>query len=142
MALVDFELKDVGGIFTSLREAITGKKIEDPAEMLRIGTILDKLQNAIMLGQIDINKIEAAHPSIFVSGWRPFVGWSCAFALCYVSILEPIMRFIAMVCFSYTGEFPAVDSVITMQVLLGMLGIGGMRTFDKLKGTDTKRVGK
>ena len=142
MGMIDFELKDVGGIFTSLREAITGKKIVDPVEMLRLGTVLDRLQNAILVGQIDINKIEAAHPSIFVSGWRPFVGWSCGFALCYVSILEPIGRFIAVVGFGYAGEFPQIDTVITMQVLLGLLGIGGMRTFDKLKGVDTKQVGK
>jgi len=91
--------------------------------------------------QTDINKIEAVNPSLFVSGWRPFVGWVCACALAYVAILEPLVRFVATVGFKYTGGFPVIDTTITLQVLLGMLGLSGMRSFDKLKGTDTKAVG-
>ena len=100
-----------------------------------------KLESQALTNQTDINKIEAANPSVFVSGWRPFVGWICAFALAYVGILEPLIRFIAQVIFGYKGSFPVIDSTITMQVLLGMLGLSGMRSFDKLKGTDTKQVG-
>lgn len=99
---------------------------------------LDQQSNS---AQTDINKIEAANSNLFVSGWRPFVGWVCAFALAYVGIVEPFVRFIATVGFHYTGTFPSIDTDITMQVLLGMLGLGGMRSFDKLKGTATKGVG-
>ena len=81
-------------------------------------------------GQLEINKVEAAHPSIFVSGWRPATGWCCAFALLYASILEPFMRFIATM-FDYAGEFPEIDTSITMQVLLGMLGLVGARSYEK-----------
>lgn len=100
-----------------------------------------KLDQQVVIAQTDIDKTEAVNPSVFVSGWRPFVGWVCAVALAYVAILEPLVRFIAKVGFSYQGAFPVIDTTITMQILMGMLGLGGLRSFDKLKGTDTKAVG-
>ena len=88
----------------------------------------------MLLGQINVNATEASHKSIFVAGWRPFVGWVCGFGLLYASVIEPLMRFIATVN-DYTGTFPVLDTTITMQVLLGMLGLGLMRTKEKEKGT-------
>ena len=88
----------------------------------------------LLLGQINVNATEASHKSIFVAGWRPFVGWVCGFGLLYASVIEPLMRFIATVN-DYTGTFPILDTTITMQVLLGMLGLGLMRTKEKEKGT-------
>ena len=93
-------------------------------------------QNA--MAQIDVNKTEAQSASLFVSGWRPFVGWVCGFALFYVAILEPTARFTAQVIFAYAGGFPVIDTTITMQVLFGMLGLGGMRTYEKAKGVAAK----
>ena len=90
-------------------------------------------QVKLLTGQMEINKIEAASNSIFVAGWRPFVGWVCGFGLAYASIIEPVMRFIASMN-DYTGTFPVIDTSITMQVLLGMLGLGAMRTREKEKG--------
>jgi len=83
-----------------------------------------------LTGQLEINKVEAGHASIFVAGWRPFVGWCCGFALLYASILEPLMRFIATM-FGYAGTFPIIDTNTTMQVLLGMLGLVGARSYEK-----------
>lgn len=91
----------------------------------------------MLTGQLDINRTEAQHASIFVAGWRPFVGWICGFALAYVAIIEPLMRF-ASVMAGYEGEFPVIDTSLTMQVLLGMLGIGAMRSLDKFNRVDTK----
>jgi len=88
----------------------------------------------LLMGQINVNATEANHKSIFVAGWRPFVGWVCGFGLLYASLIEPLMRFIATVN-DYTGTFPNLDTTITMQVLLGMLGLGLMRTKEKEKGT-------
>lgn len=85
-------------------------------------------------GQLDINKIEAGSSSLFVSGWRPFVGWVCATALAYSAIVEPILRFTSTVIFHYTGAFPVIDTNITLQVLLGLLGLGAMRSFEKKNG--------
>lgn len=90
-------------------------------------------QVKLLTGQLEINKAESSHKSVFVAGWRPFVGWVCGFSLAYVSILEPLMRFIAKLC-GYTGAFPVIDTNLTMQVLLGMLGLVAARTREKEKG--------
>jgi len=110
--------------------------------MARISLQLEQLENAAKAGQLAINLEEAKHPSIFVAGARPFIMWGCGFALLYASILEPMARFIAQVMVGYTGAFPVIDTSLTMQVLLGLLGLGGMRSLDKIKGTDTKQVGR
>lgn len=84
--------------------------------------------------QTDIDKVEAASSSVFVAGWRPFVGWVGGVAFAYVSIIEPAARFIAAMC-HYTGVFPAIDTTITMQMLTGLLGFGALRSYDKKQGT-------
>jgi len=95
-------------------------------------------QVKLLLGQIEINKIEAASSSLLVSGWRPFVGWIGGAAFAYSTILEPLMRFVATVFFEYKGTFPVINDNLTIQVLLGLLGLGMMRSYDKKNGTDTK----
>lgn len=97
-----------------------------------------KLDQAINLAQIDVNKEEAKSSSTFVSGWRPFIGWGCGFAFLYIGILEPIARFAAKVAYGYVGEFPEIDPTITMQVLFGLLGLAGMRTYEKTKQVASK----
>ena len=87
----------------------------------------------IDLAQLEINKTEAAHRSIFVSGWRPFIGWSCGVALCWTYVATPILHFIL----AQTGTLvalPALDMSQMMPVLMGMLGLGGLRTFEKYRG--------
>lgn len=117
----------------------------DPRQQAAAKLELKKLANAgdlarlsaevqIISGQLKINEVEAGHKSLMVSGWRPAVGWICGFALAYAAIIEPFMRFIANLS-GYTGTFPALDTTITMQVLLGMLGLGVLRTKEKYDGT-------
>ena len=89
---------------------------------------------AVITAQTDINKIEAGSSSLFVAGWRPFVGWCCGAAFLYAAILEPLARFISKVMFSYAGDFPAIDTTLTMQILLGLLGMAGLRSWDKKNG--------
>jgi len=86
----------------------------------------------IDLAQLEINKQEAAHRNIFVSGWRPFIGWSCGIAMCYAYIIQPITIFVL----AQTGNLvtlPTLDLSEMMPVLLGMLGLGGLRSFEKYK---------
>jgi len=113
----------------------------DPAQAAEAKLKLVELQQngdlADIAGQMDINKVEASNASVFVSGWRPFVGWVCGFGLGYVAIIEPIARFVATMT-GYTGAFPAIDTTLTMQVLIGMLGMGGLRSLDKAKGVASK----
>lgn len=79
-------------------------------------------------GQIEVNKIEAASTRLFVSGWRPFVGWVCGSALAFQFILFPLLTGL----FSLTIPALATGELIT--ILLGLLGLGGMRTYEKKQG--------
>lgn len=88
--------------------------------------------------QADINKIEAASTNWFIAGWRPACGWMCTLALGYVAIIDPISRFIALTM-GYKGLFPVIDTSITLQILLGLLGLGAMRTVEKRTGTEGNR---
>lgn len=85
-------------------------------------------------GQIGVNAVEAASPRLFVSGGRPFIIWICGASLAYAAMIEPMARFVATVVYQYSGAFPAIDTTITLQVLLGLLGLGGMRSWEKGKG--------
>ena len=89
--------------------------------------------------QLQVNVEEAKSTNWFVAGWRPFVGWTCGAGLVYVAVLEPLARFAAKVAFGYSGEFPSISTDITLQVLLGMLGLGAMRSVEKIKGGEANR---
>ena len=80
----------------------------------------------LLAGQLKINAVEAAHPSIFVSGWRPACGWICAIGLLYNVVLSPFIDIFI--------EIPVVDPALLYPVLLGMLGLSGSRSFEKHKG--------
>mgnify|MGYP003681836312 FL=1 len=87
----------------------------------------------IDLAQLDINKTEAAHRSLFVAGWRPAVGWTCTAALAYSYVLEPILTF-GLAQAGYLVDLPAVDMSQMMPVLMGLLGLGSLRSWEKVKG--------
>jgi len=84
--------------------------------------------------QMEVNKQEAAHKSLFVAGWRPFIGWTCGIALAWHFVLQPLITFL-LVLFDFTlPELPTFDMGSLMTVLMGMLGLGGLRTYEKQKG--------
>jgi hypothetical protein len=93
-------------------------------------------QVKLMLGQIEVNKVEAAQQSIFVSGARPFIVWVCGFGMAYAAILHPLLAWIALMNGAPTP--PQLDSDVLMYVLGGILGLGGYRTFEKTKGVASK----
>ena len=98
---------------------------------------LDKQEKAELIAeinkaQLEVNKVEAGHTSRFVSGWRPFTGWICATALGYHYILQPLLTFI-LYSSGNQIELPVFDMTTLTTVLLGMLGLGGMRSFVKFK---------
>jgi hypothetical protein len=84
--------------------------------------------------QIQTNIEEAKSTNWFVAGWRPAIGWVCGAGLAYAALVEPFARFAAKVWFGYTGEFPAIDTDLTLQVMMGMLGLGAMRSAERIKG--------
>ena len=105
---------NLGGLAMDIREAIKGKEL-DPQKLIEL--------------QSEINKVEAQHRSIFVSGWRPFTGWICAVALLYNFVL----RDLAIWAFGIEQVPPALQMEHLMTVLYGMLGLGGMRSLEKIK---------
>ena len=102
-----------------------------------IATMAEKQMHEQTMGQLEVNKTEATHRSIFVAGWRPFIGWVCGVALAYHFIFAPMLAFV-LVAFNVTGlhpsDLPVFDMDSLMTVLLGMLGLGGLRSFEKYKG--------
>lgn len=89
--------------------------------------------------QIEVNKQEAASQSAFVAGWRPFIGWVCGGAFAWTFVLQPFMAFFLAV-FGKHLTLPSLDLSNLMPVLLGMLGLGAMRTYEKVQGVpDTQK---
>jgi hypothetical protein len=130
-------LLGIGNIIESVGK-VAGDLITTDKEKMQLEIENRKLDQALDLAQIEVNKIEAASSSLFTSGWRPYIGWGCGTAFLYSAMFEPIMRFVAQVVFDYKGPFPQLDTNLTMQVLLGMLGLAGMRSYEKSKGVATK----
>lgn len=92
-------------------------------------------------GQLEINKVEAQHKSIFVAGWRPFIGWVCGLAFAYAFIIYPVLKFIVIVNdVAIDAELPEVSISEMMPVLLGMLGLGFARTYEKQKGVNSDAI--
>lgn len=127
---------------------IVDKFVPDPAQKAQNALEIQRMQQAgefkeidsaleMSRMQTDVNKVEAANPNLFVSGWRPFSGWSCGLALLYSAMIYPFLQFLARVN-GYEGEFPVIDNVLMVQVLLGMLGLSKMRSDDKAKGVATQ----
>jgi hypothetical protein len=88
-------------------------------------------------GQLEINKTEAGSSSLFVSGWRPSVGWVCSAALVFQFILAPLITWGALLLGSKV-VFPVLDTGTLVSLLMALLGIGGLRTLEKLNGVASK----
>ena len=99
-----------------------------------VATMAESHAQELAKGQIEINKAEAQHKSIFVSGWRPFIGWTCGIALCWHFVLAPVTLFVCAYLNVVIPELPTFDMGSLMTVLMGMLGLGGLRSFEKYKG--------
>lgn len=103
-----------GNLAWEIREAIKGKEL-DPNELISI--------------QTKINEIEAGHRTVFVAGWRPFIGWVCGVALAYNFVIRDLFIW----ALRPQDVPPALQMEHLMTVLLGMLGLGGLRTYEKIK---------
>jgi hypothetical protein len=87
----------------------------------------------LVQGQLDINKTEAASSSTFVAGWRPAIGWVCAIALAYQYVIRPIAIWILLTINHPVPQLPGLDDNL-WQLMMGMLGMGGLRTYEKVAG--------
>ena len=113
----------------------------DPAQAANAKLELIKLQQsgelASMAAQTDINKVEASSSSLFVSGWRPAIGWVCALALAYQYLLRPLSGSIGAIFGITIPPLPGLDDNL-WQLMMGMLGMGGLRTYEKTQGVASK----
>ena len=134
----------ISGLFTAAQSLIE-RFFPDPEKKAAAQLELLKMQQngdlALLAAETDLAKLqiqvnieEAKSTNLFVAGARPFIMWTCGFALAYASLIEPLARFAAKVWFGYTGEFPIIDTTLTMQVLMGILGLGAYRSVERIKG--------
>lgn len=137
-------LKEITSPITDIvKEVVVDKDKRNELEF-KVQELIDKADQRYheqMMGQIEVNKVEAAHPSIFVAGWRPFIGWTGGVSIAYTFLVAPFANQIAK-WLGYAGEMVILDTASLMVLITGMLGIGGMRSYDKKHDTDTKRIGK
>ena len=123
-------LLDIGG-------KVIDRLFPDPAQKAAAQIELFKLQQQGELtqiaGQLDINKAEASSASPFVAGWRPFIGWVCGAALACQYIARPMLQWAGVLTGHQWPPLPGIDDNL-WQLMLGMLGLGGLRTFEKSRG--------
>jgi hypothetical protein len=122
------------GPVSSLLDKFIEDKDQKAALAHEIATMAEKHAQERAMAQADVNKQEAQHRNIWVAGWRPFIGWVCGVALAWHFVLAPVVLFVAAWVDVQLPTLPAFDMDSLMTVLLGMLGLGGLRTFEKHKG--------
>jgi hypothetical protein len=121
-----------------LIEPVTGlldKFIEDKDQKAQLAhelaTMADRHAQDLALAQIEVNKAEAASGSVFKGGWRPFIGWVCGSAFAYHFVLQPVIVFVVLTVGVDLPPLPEFDMASLMTVMMGMLGLGGLRTYEK-----------
>lgn len=122
------------GPVTGLLDKFVEDKDQKAALAHEISTMADRHAQELALAQVEVNKAEAASGSVWKGGWRPFVGWVCGTAFAYHFVIQPLAIFVVA---AYGMEIPALpefDMGQLMTVLMGMLGLGGLRSFEKSKG--------
>lgn len=124
----------VGVIDKFIPDTASRDKAKAEAQMVLLQTLA-----ASDLAQQEVNKVEAANSSVFVSGWRPACGWICALALGYQYLVIPFATWGFAMAHMIVPAFPLLDDNL-WQLLFGMLGMGGLRTFERIKGVDRKRL--
>jgi len=122
------------GPVTGLLDKFVEDKDQKNALAHEIATLAEKQAHEAAMAQVATNQAEAKHRSIFVAGWRPFIGWTCGIALAYHFVLAPFILFGVSVAGVEIPPLPVFDMDSLMTVLLGMLGLGGLRTYEKSKG--------
>ena len=122
------------GAISDLAGTVINKIWPDKSE-----TEKQQLAAAVMVvqGQLDINKVEASNPSVFVSGWRPALGWICGAACAWNWIGLPIFK-VALAFTAYKIEVSPANMTEMMPILMGMLGLGGLRTLEKINNVAAK----
>jgi hypothetical protein len=120
------------GPVTGLLDKFIEDKDQKNALAHEIATMSEKHALELAKGQMEINKVEAASSNLFVSGWRPFIGWTCGLGMFGNFITIPFANFVLALA-DYDVVIPLVPLETMMPVLMGMLGLGAMRSFEKTR---------
>ncbi len=136
MGIIDFSLNDIGSLATDIRTAITGKEIVSEIDRAEMLYKLKVLEAKALRNQSNVNLQEAKHKSLFVSGWRPSIGWIGSLAIAYSFIIQPFLILILRAN-GVTIELPTIELGPLMTLITGILGLGAMRTIDKKNGVAT-----
>lgn len=130
--------KLIGGGLVTAAEGVANiidRFVETDEEKQAAEIIKARLMMKPSLAQVELNKIEAGHRSIFVAGWRPFIGWVCGFALLWHFILFDLLTWVTVNFFPHVTALPELTGTETLvTVLLSLLGLGAMRTAEKFRG--------
>lgn len=131
----------LAGLIKSMIGPIIGPlidRIPDPNERARAKEAVEaqmmSAMTSLVQGQLTINQKEAEHGSIFVAGWRPAIGWICGSALGWNYIIQPIITWVGFINGVDMADAPRLDTGELTTILLGMLGLGGLRTYEKRLG--------
>ena len=122
------------GPITGLLDKFIEDKDKKAALAHDLATMAERHIHEANMGQIEVNKAEAQHRSMFVAGWRPFLGWGLSFAMIWHFVLVPIVTFVFAYIRIEAPDLPEFDMNSLMTVLMGMLGLGGLRTYEKSRG--------
>ena len=126
------------GPVTGLLDKFIVDKDQANALAHEISTMAERHAQELAKGQLGVNKVEAAHKNLFVAGWRPAVGWVCVLGMAGNFLVIPLANF-ALALSGSVITIPLVDTSEMMPVLIGMLGLGAMRTVEKTKGVQREK---
>ena len=127
-------LSNLIGPVTGLLDKFVEDKDQRAALAHDLATMAERHAQELAVAQIEVNKAEAASGSIFKGGWRPFIGWVCGGAFAYHFVLQPVIVFGVLTAGVDLPPLPEFDMASLMTVMMGMLGLGGLRTYEKQKG--------
>jgi len=131
-------LSSLIGPVTNLLDKFIEDKDKKNSIAFELATLAEKHAQELAKGQIEVNKTEAAHKNLFVAGWRPAVGWVCCLGMASNFLVIPMANF--ALALSHTPiVIPMIELSEMMPVLLGMLGLGGMRTVEKMNNVQRER---
>jgi len=131
-----------GGLLQGVSQLINTIRGKSPEDAAKLAELAQKYQDDILAAdqaraqmQADVNKTEAANPNLFVAGWRPFIGWVCGVGLLTQFLIRPLFTW-AVALAGKPVAFPDLDLGTLVTLLFGMLGLGAMRTVEKVNGVN------
>ena len=133
--LIAAALPGLLGSLTAMADRLIPDKAKAAEIQLEILKVIQEADKVAIGGQLEVNKTEAASESVFVSGWRPFIGWVCGLAFAGQFLVGPATQYVFVLMGKPMPVVPQMEWETLMPVLLGMLGLAGARTFEKVKMT-------